>query len=181
MTAELIILESSARTLDDIADSIRAHWQAFDDDRFAIGHDLLEARAQFADNISFGQWFASQGFAFSRIWGYTLRLAADNEPAVRKALLSQLNNGKTTNFEKAVKAVTHPPVEPADEPPEPKKRKPISARTNVTEAHQKLMSIDMNLAQLGPDDVIPAARPIIRAWVYERFIDWVALWTIEDE
>jgi len=181
MTAELIILESSARTLDDIADSIRAHWQATEDDRFAIGRDLLEARAQFVGNIEFGQWCATQGFAFTQQWGRTLRLAAEHEPAVREALQSQLCNGKPSNFEKAVKAVIHPPVEPADEPPAPKKRKPISARTNVTEAHQKLMSIDMNLAQLGPDDVIPAARPIIRAWVYERFIDWVALWTTEDE
>jgi hypothetical protein len=98
----------AARSLGEIADSIRAHWSATEDDRFAIGRDLIEARERFPSDPEFGQWMKAQEFPFNRQWGYTLRLAAENEPAVRAVLTSQLVSGRTPNIEKALAAVLHP-------------------------------------------------------------------------
>jgi hypothetical protein len=75
---------------------------------FAIGRDLMEARERFPSNQEFGAWVDQQGFPFARTWGYTLRLAAENEPEVRLALASQLANGKSENFQKAVKIACPP-------------------------------------------------------------------------
>jgi len=108
-----MIVARDARTLDEIADDIRSHWAATDDDRFAIGHCLVEARAQFPSDPEYGQWLREQNFPFTTRWGHTLRLAAENEPAVRELLGSQLPSGPKPNIQKAVKAVLHPPV---DEP-----------------------------------------------------------------
>lgn len=112
------MLELAVRSLDDIAASIRGHWAATEEDRFAIGRDLLEARDRFAGDREFGQWLQEQSFPFNRHWALTLRLAAENEREVRAVVASQLASGKRPNIEKAVRAVLHP--EPAiDYPDEP--------------------------------------------------------------
>lgn len=73
---------------------------------FAIGQCLAEASAALPSKQAFGAWFADQQFGFTRPWAYVLRLAAENEPAVRTAIASQLAIGKTPNLEKALKQVT---------------------------------------------------------------------------
>ena len=103
----------SARDLSDIASDIRAHWQATEDDRFAIGRCLMEAREQFPSDPEFGQWMAAENFPFTSQWALMLRRAAENEVEVRAALESQLSRGKRPNIEKAVREVTQPtPVAP---------------------------------------------------------------------
>jgi hypothetical protein len=104
----LTVVRPETRTLGEIAESIRSHWSATEEDRFAIGRDLLDARQQFIGDREFGQWMKVEAFPFSQQWGHTLRLAAENEPAVRDVLTSQLVSGKKPNIETAVKAVLHP-------------------------------------------------------------------------
>jgi len=97
-----------ARSLDEIAESIRSHWKATEEDRFAIGRDLLEARERFPGDLEFGRWLRESNFPFTRQWALTLRLAAENEPAVREALTTQVVSGDTPNLKKAVQVVLHP-------------------------------------------------------------------------
>ena len=104
----LAIVSRDARTLEEIAESIRGHWAATEDDRFAIGRDLIEARAQFPSDPEFGQWLREQGFPFTTQWGRTLRLAAENEPAVRGLLATQVASGRKPNIKTAVNAVLNP-------------------------------------------------------------------------
>jgi hypothetical protein len=69
-------------------------------------------RSRFPGDREFGQWVKKQGFPFVGETARLYRLAAENEEAIRAALESQLTSGPQ-NFEKAVKAVLHPPVDPA--------------------------------------------------------------------
>ena len=119
-------LVPTARTLDEIADSIRSHWSATEDDRFAIGRDLAEARERFPSNQEFGAWFNVQGFPFAHEMARLTRLAAENEQEVRGVLANQLASGRSTNFYEAVRTVLHPPAE-AVQPDAPRGR-PIPSR-----------------------------------------------------
>jgi hypothetical protein len=120
----LVIVGRDARTLEEIAESIRVNFGRGTEAQFAIGHDLAEARAQFPSDPEYGQWLREQGFPFSTEWGRTLRLAAENEPAVRGLLATQVASGSKPNIKKAVKTVLQPaevvPIEEAlarlDEP-----------------------------------------------------------------
>jgi len=103
------------RCLGEIADSIRSHCADLEEDRFNIGHDLLEARARFPSDREFGAWVEVQGFPFTRQWRSLLMRAAEHEPEVRAALESQLSSGEKPNIEKAVRAVLHPPAEEPEE------------------------------------------------------------------
>lgn len=118
-------LVPTTRTLDEIAESIRAHWSATEEDRFAIGRDLLEARAQFPGDREFGAWMRAKEFPFTQQWSHTLRLAAANEPAVRRVLTSQLVGGhRRPNLERAVRMAVRPAPEHRDETysePEPER------------------------------------------------------------
>jgi len=118
----MTVLDPGTRTLDEIADSIRSHWAATEEDRFAIGHLLAEARKHFEGDREYGQWVATLGLPVgqqtTRLW----RLAAENEEAVRNVLVTQVTGGKTPNLNAAVRAVLEP--EEDDEYPEP-------ARTDV--------------------------------------------------
>jgi hypothetical protein len=139
---------ATTRTLDQIADSIRDHWKATEDDRFAIGRDLMEARDQFPGNVEFGQWFKAQAFPFTTEWSRTLRLAAENEPAVRAAFATQVANGKTPNIKEAVKEVLHPVTSPpityapGAAPKAPKKEKPSQKAAEALGLLNAIAAID---------------------------------------
>lgn len=85
------------RSRDAMADSIDAY--------FAVGHALLAAREALPSDQAFGEWFRSQEFGFSRVWAYTLRSAAECEPEVRAAVVTQVTTGGTPNIKKAVQQV----------------------------------------------------------------------------
>jgi len=93
------------RSLDEIAESIRSHWRATEDDRFAIGRDLLEARAQFPGDREFGRWFVAQRFPFAQTWARLLQASARREAEVRDVLSTQLLSTGRTDFAKAVRQV----------------------------------------------------------------------------
>lgn len=98
--------------LDELASEVRSEYRRSRDALiesidayFAIGHALSEARTMLPSDPAFGAWFKAQEFGFSRQWAYTLRSAAENEPAVRRAVTTQVVTG-AVNFKKAVKQVT---------------------------------------------------------------------------
>lgn len=144
-----LVLLPGSRTLDEIADSIRSHWEATEEDRFAIGRDLMDARQQFSGDREFGAWLVFQGFPFTSEWGRVLRLAAENEPEVRALLASQLASGRKPNIEKAVKAVLHP---------EPPTAKPKEEPTEETDSHwSALVSVMESIEALSIDASAMAA------------------------
>jgi hypothetical protein len=111
---------------------------------------------------------------------YVYLQAARNEEAVREALSNQLNNGIPQNFAKAVRSVVYPPVDPADAPPEPpKKVMPISQRTTLTEVRRNIRSAQLNLSVMGPLDVVPDARPVLREFA-QWLIEWAGQWSEGD-
>lgn len=127
----------AVRSLDEIAESIRAHWSATEEDRFAIGHDLMEARARFPSNREFGAWMEQQGLPFAREMARMLRLGAENEPEVRAALATQVANGRHPNFLLAVRTVL--PPKPRETPrgrPAGQRRRPIWWRVVMTWLHR---------------------------------------------
>lgn len=70
---------------------------------FACGAALLEARRLLPSDQAFGAWRDAQNFGFSRQWAHVLQQGANYEGAVRIAVSSQLDTGRSPNFEKAVK------------------------------------------------------------------------------
>lgn len=165
------------RSLDDIAESIRAHWSATEEDRFAIGRDLVEARERFPGDTEFGQWFATQRFPFARSWAHTLRLAAEHEPAVRAALSTQVDSGKPSNIKKAVRAVLHPA---SDEPiATSEARKEKHQKTNLTETRANIRSVQLSLARINPLDVVADAKPVVREFAL-WLIEWANQWSDSD-
>lgn len=134
----------STRHLPEIAESIKAKYaegrrlnESQADLYLAIGRDLADARMQFTADQEYGRWFAAQDFGFSLRWGHTLRLGAENEPAVRAAVGSQLLTGNQPNFEKAVKQAINPtPIVAevvADEPESDLFRNLVAAIDSFTE------------------------------------------------
>lgn len=98
--------------LDHLADVVRSEYQRSRDAMsesveayFACGRALLAAREALPSDQAFGEWFRSQDFGFSQQWGHTLRTAAEQEPAVRAAVTTQVVTGGSPNIKKAVKQV----------------------------------------------------------------------------
>lgn len=60
LTGTDLVPIAADRTLDEIADSIRSHYETgVRETYFAIGRDLLEARAQFPGDREFGHWVST--------------------------------------------------------------------------------------------------------------------------
>lgn len=131
------VVASSGR-LDDLARNIKAEWEkgraAYADAMdcyLSIGHQLRVARKLLPEDKEFGKWFKAQHFEFTPARGLTLRLASENEPAVRDVVASQLATGRVANIEKAVKAVKpHRVVEV-----EPAAGQDVQEATNERDTH----------------------------------------------
>lgn len=118
-------LATTERNLHEIADSI---WESIEkgkqsamqalDAHLAIGRDLMDARARFPSNNDFGEWFTGQSFPFSRVWAWTLRAAAENEPRVREVFVTQVTNGEQPNIKKAVAEAGRPRLTSIPQPQE---------------------------------------------------------------
>ncbi len=138
-TGEVLTGAEVLPDLDDLASAVRREYRRSRealgeavDAYFAVGHALLEARRQLPSNDAFGAWFNAQEFGFSRVWAHTLRTAAEHEPQVRVAIVSQLTNGRAPNIEKAVKQATAAPGDRTD--PEPAKS---ARRSSLPDAANK--------------------------------------------
>jgi len=55
----------------------------------------------------------------------------------------------------------------------------ISRRTTVTEARRTIRSVQLNLALMGPLDVVPDARPVLREFAL-ALIEWAKQWSETD-
>lgn len=116
---------ATERNLHEIADSI---WESIEqgkqsamqalDAQLAIGRDLVDARTRFPSDNDFGDWFAGQNFPFGRSWAWTLRAAAENEKAVRQAVVTQVTTGAQPNLKKALAEVRRPRLVAVTEAPQ---------------------------------------------------------------
>jgi phage N-6-adenine-methyltransferase len=112
----------TTRQLDDLAAEVHHQYErgreavvvAYEA-QLAIGRALLEARELMPANQEFGQWFDAQEFGFSTQWAGVLRRAAENEPAVRAALETQVSDGGSPNLKDALRTVTAPALPPVEE------------------------------------------------------------------
>lgn len=72
------------------------------------------------------------------------------------------------------------PEKPTFVTPAPQKEgKPRSQRATVTDARRTIRSVQLTLAGMGPLDVVPDARPVLRAFA-EWLIEWTSQWSEND-
>jgi hypothetical protein len=87
---------------------------------------------------------------------------------------------------KALRAIAPPkpdpilPDEPDDEPElVPPKKGWLGAKTTLTEARRYMKSVQISLAMIGPNDVVPGAKSEVQAFA-EGLIVWASQWATSD-
>lgn len=106
MTTTAIQAETTARpevlrSLDSIADEIRAAWDTTRSAQvnawagyFRTGHLLIESRDRFEeDDTAYGEWFTEQDFGFTTDWGRKLRVLAAHEDEAQAYLDTAVSRG----------------------------------------------------------------------------------------
>jgi len=98
------------KTLARCASVIRRHLDRMDqllwnanEERLAIGRELMGARQQFATNRAFGEWCDAQNFGMDRRRLWECRRIAEHQASFRTALSAQADNGTEENWKTAAK------------------------------------------------------------------------------